>query len=124
LRFYRKRWQNYYNYLNDEVLQEIVNKVPINEKELKKIEGLDLGNLDDQVRRLSDINYYNPLLATIYSFLEKNDLLNHYPNCILPKIPNDEIWKNPESKRSINLFLLLPLSLLLLIFFINIKYYY
>lgn len=102
LTFYRKRWQNYHNYLDDEVLKEIVEKVPVNEKELKKIKGLNLDNLDDQIRRLDDVNYYNPLLATIYSFLEKNKLLQHYPNCVLPKMPFiDEIWYNPESKKII-----------------------
>ncbi len=85
---YRKRWVNYWNYLNNSCVGDIVTKVPLTIEELAAIPGIG----DSKAR-----NFGDGILATIYAFLEANNLLYLFPRAQKPTIPECPTWKNPIS---------------------------
>lgn len=85
---YRKKWSNYWNYLNNSCVGDIVTKVPLTIEELAAVPGIG----DTKAR-----NFGEGILATIYAFLEANRLLHLFPQARRPTIPECPTWKNPLS---------------------------
>jgi len=86
---YRKIWPNYWNYLNNTCVSEIVEKVPVTLEELASISGIG----DSKAKKHGE-----GILATIYAFLEAQDILHLFPEAMEPKIPQCPTWKNPISE--------------------------
>lgn len=85
---YRKKWVNYWNYLNNYCISEIVRKVPLSIEELASISGVG----DTKAR-----NHGEGILATIYAFLEAHDILHLFPRAKPPTIPECPTWRAPSS---------------------------
>lgn len=88
---YRKKWSNYWNYLDGKAINGIVEKVPLTIDELASIAGIGASKAR---------NHGEGILATIYAFLEFNDLLHLFPNAQPPKIPECPTWRNPSSEEA------------------------
>lgn len=88
---YRKRWDNYWNYLNNACISEIVSKIPLTIKDLALIPGIG----ESKAR-----NHGEGIIATIYAFLESHDLLHLFPTAVPPTIPECPTWKDPHSEEA------------------------
>eukprot|EP01031_Cornospumella_fuschlensis_P029909 gene29909-36119_t len=88
LEAYRKRWTNYWNYLSNNTVNEIVKDVPVTLEDLAKIPGIG----ESKARMHGE-----GILATIYAFLEAKDLLHLFPKAARPSIPECPTWRDPES---------------------------
>lgn len=88
---YRKIWPNYWNYLNNSCVGEIVEKLPVTLDELASIPGIG----DSKAQKHGE-----GILATIYAFLESRDLLHLFPNAKAPTIIECPTWKDPISEKA------------------------
>jgi superfamily II DNA helicase RecQ len=91
LESFRRKWVNYWNYLNNACIDEIVERVPLTMKELASISGIG----ESKAHKHGD-----SILATIYAFLEANDLLHLFPLATPPSIPDCPTWKDPLSSEA------------------------
>ena len=88
---YRKKWVMYWNYLSNAIVSEIVSKVPVTTDELALIPGIGASKA-----RLNG----EGILATIYAFLEKEDLLHLFPQAVPPTLPECPTWRDPFSEEA------------------------
>jgi superfamily II DNA helicase RecQ len=91
LESFRRKWVNYWNYLNNACIDEIVERVPLTMKELASISGIG----ESKAHKHGD-----SILATIHAFLEANDLLHLFPHATPPTIPDCPTWKDPLSSEA------------------------
>jgi hypothetical protein len=85
---YRKRWVSYWNYLSNSMVTEVVQKVPVTMEELALIQGMGATKA-----RLNG----EGILATIYAFLDKEDLLHLFPKASPPTLAECPTWRDPGS---------------------------
>jgi hypothetical protein len=85
---YRKRWVSYWNYLSNSMVTEVVQKVPVTMEELALIQGMGATKA-----RLNG----EGILATIYAFLDKEDLLHLFPKASPPTLAECPTWLDPGS---------------------------
>ena len=88
---YRKIWSNYWNYLDNLCIEEIIENVPSTLTELAAI---------PHVGEAKARHHGKGILATIYAFLEENDLLHLFPSFEPPTIPECPTWKDPFSEEA------------------------
>lgn len=85
---YRKKFDNWWTIISNSTLIEIQKKVPVTELELVNIDGFPMVKVQ---------KYGVHLLATIYAYLEANDLVHLFPHAAKPTIPECPTWKDPTS---------------------------
>ena len=85
---YRKKFDNWWTIISNSTLIEIQKKVPVTEAELVNIDGFPMVKVQ---------KYGVHLLATIYAFLETNDLIHLFPHATKPTIQSCPTWKDPAS---------------------------
>lgn len=83
LEAYRKRWTKYWLILKNEIVADIVDKVPLTIEELAQIPDFGLNRAK---------GHGDHILATIYAFLESQDLLHLFPAAKEPTIPACPTW--------------------------------
>lgn len=88
---YRKRWASYWNYMNNSCLKDMSEYPPVNRTELAAIGGIG----ETKVR-----NFGDHILATIYAFLEAQDLLHLFPHAESPIIPECPTWRSPMTEEA------------------------
>lgn len=88
---FRKIWEKYWNYLPNAAIDAIVDKIPNNIAELSLV-----NNMGE-----TKANLHGPkILATIYAFIEQNDLLHLFRDLEQPTIAECPTWKAPFSKEA------------------------
>ena len=87
---YRKRWASYWNYMDNTVVNAIVNTVPQTKDELSQLPKFGQSKAE---------MWGEHILATIWSFLNTHYLLEHFPilNANPPKLPDCPTWRDPLS---------------------------
>lgn len=85
---FRQQWSNYWNHLSNATVQDIVLKVPLSIEELTAVSGMG----ESKAR-----NSGEKILATIYVFLEKHDLLHLFPKARSPTLTPCPTWSDPFS---------------------------
>jgi bloom syndrome protein len=88
---YRKIWPNYWNYLPNQSIDDITESVPRNVFELSAV-----NHIGDTKARI----HGHGILATLYAFLDDNDLLHLFPDFEEPKLPECPTWRNPLSQEA------------------------
>lgn len=88
LEAYRKKWINYWNYMNNTTVAAIVSSVPVTMDQLAAIPGMGVS----KARKHGD-----GILATIYAFLESHDLLHLFPAAVKPQLEECPTWRDPMS---------------------------
>lgn len=88
---FRKYWISYWNYLNNDALVQICAKVPVTKQSLAAIPTFG----ESKVNNIGSL-----VLATIYAFLERYDLLHLFPNAVCPTIDPSPIWQDPLSEEA------------------------
>ena len=83
---YKRRYVKYWQVFGTDTIPEIVKLVPVTIQEITKIAGMG------EVRANT---YGEHMLATIYAFLEKNDLLHLFPHAQPPSIAPSTDWMDP-----------------------------
>ena len=91
LEAYREQWTNWWHILTADAVADIIQKVPVTLEALKECATMNY----NKVNKLGD-----EILATIYAFLEENDVLHLFPQAIPPKIPECALWRNPHSEEA------------------------
>jgi hypothetical protein len=79
---------SYWNYLSDVSVSDMAADLPVTKEELAAIGGIG----QSKVESWGDI-----ILATIYAFLERNNLLHLYPHAEKPTIAPCVTWMDPGS---------------------------
>jgi superfamily II DNA helicase RecQ len=91
------RWDWYWNYLNNSTLAEMTRKVPLSTEALMNIGGIG----EQKVKR-----HGKHIVATIWSFLQRNNLLSLFPDQELSndhppyEIPLCPTWRDPMSSEA------------------------
>eukprot|EP01041_Mallomonas_annulata_P005715 gene5715-11538_t len=85
---YRKQWESYWNYLNNQTIQELLENLPQTKDELRLIGGIG----ETKVK-----NHGDHIMATIWAFLDSNGLLQRFPKIVKPTIPECPTWLRPQS---------------------------
>lgn len=91
LEAYRQRWEKYWVYLTNNIIEEIIAKVPLTMSALANISGIG----ESRAKRIGE-----HMLATMYAFLEKNDVLHLFPQASYPTIAPCPTWQDPQSKEA------------------------
>eukprot|EP01038_Epipyxis_sp_PR26KG_P010649 gene10649-14301_t len=89
---FRKIWWNYWNFLPNQTIADIIDKIPHTIEEL--------ANCDSVGQTKAKKLYESGLLATIYAFFEKYDLLHLFPSFPTPNLPESDTWRDPFSEKS------------------------
>ena len=85
---FRKRWANWWNYLPIESVNCICKTPPTTIDALAAIPGIGA----QKAQNIGDL-----VLATLYAFFERNELLHRYPELCKPKCEKCPTWENPLS---------------------------
>jgi bloom syndrome protein len=83
-----RRIQNYLKFISDSQLDELKDFVPVNRQDLLLIEGITESWLDQ---------WEEQLLATIYAFLERYELLDQFPRASKPTLRPSSVWQDPRA---------------------------
>jgi superfamily II DNA helicase RecQ len=91
LNSYRERWENYWVYLNNSSIAEMTERVPVTLSELSEI-----GGFGEQKIKMHGTH----ILATMWAFLNKHNLLSAYPKATRPTIRECPTWMDPCSREA------------------------
>ena len=83
---YKRRFLKYWQIFGTDTIPEIVRLVPLSVEEVVKIPGM--GEVKGRA-------YGVEIVATVYSFLDKNDLLHLFPQAQPPTIADSMEWSDP-----------------------------
>jgi len=90
LEAYRKKWNNYWNWISDDCINQLADCIPVTQDELLGMDRIT----EDKVSKIGV-----ELIATIYSFLEANNMLNQFPEAKPPptSLKVSPLWQDPMS---------------------------
>jgi hypothetical protein len=90
LEAYRKKWNNYWNWISDDCINQLADCIPVTRDELLGMDRIT----EDKVSKIGV-----ELIATIYSFLEANNMLNQFPEARPPpaSLKVSPLWQDPMS---------------------------
>ena len=83
---YKRRFLKYWQVFGTDTIPEIVKLVPLSVEDVVNISGMG---------EVKGRTYGDQIVATVYSFLDKNDLLHLFPHAQPPTIKESMEWSDP-----------------------------
>lgn len=106
---YRKRWTTYWHHMDNGTVQHIINSLPVTIEQLSAVPGqgnyvfificvithhVFIGVTGEAKARKNGLH----ILATIYAFLQSQDILHLFPEATEPSIEECPTWRDPFSE--------------------------